>query len=91
MGCRASSFYLYSEIALKPPSVCELKNCGLVESWTEVAAVVAGFIAKKVVKDSASVFLNHGSRLSSQRLSLTFWKWISFALFMEILFNYFPF
>ena len=50
MGFRASFFYLYSEIELIPPSVSELENCGLVESSTEVAAVVAGCIAKKVVK-----------------------------------------
>ena len=33
---------------LIPPSISELENCGLVESSTEV--VLAGYIAKKVVK-----------------------------------------
>ena len=41
MGFRASFFYLYSKIELTSPSVSELENCGLVESTTEVAAVVA--------------------------------------------------
>ena len=50
MGFTASSFYLYSGIELIPPSVSELKNCSLVESSNKLAAVVAGYIAKQVVK-----------------------------------------
>ena len=50
MGFRASFFYLYFEMELLPPSVSELENCGLVESSTELVVVVAGYIAKKVVK-----------------------------------------
>ena len=50
MGFRDSSFYLYSAIALIPPSVSEFENCGLVESSTKIAAVVAGCFAKKEVK-----------------------------------------
>ena len=37
-------------VVIIPPSVSESKNCGLVESSTEVAAVVAGYTAKKVVE-----------------------------------------
>ena len=50
MGFRASFFYLYFEMELLPPSVSELENCGLVESSTELVVIVAGYIAKKVVK-----------------------------------------
>ena len=50
MRFRASSYYLYSETELVPPSVSEFENSGLVESSTKVAAIVAGFIAKKVFK-----------------------------------------
>ena len=41
-----------SEFEFMRPSVSELENCGLVESSTEVAAVVAGYVGKKESKDS---------------------------------------
>ena len=40
---------IYSEIELIPPSDSELENCALVESLAKVAAVIAGYIVKKVV------------------------------------------
>ena len=50
MRFRSSSFYLYSESAVIPPSVSELENRGLVPSSTEVAPFLATYITKKVVK-----------------------------------------
>ena len=41
---------IFSEVKLIPPSVSELDNCGLDERLAEVAAVVAGYIAKKVFR-----------------------------------------
>ena len=52
MRFRTSSFYLFSEIELIPPSASELENCGLVESSTGVPLFLLVTLLKKWSKVS---------------------------------------